>query len=164
VGLSGGPVKVRTESGTWVLTAWPWLVNGAGQQTETTKLRNLESREETTVPASGTQLTTCSPVWCRVVVLSDAGPVRIDLMRPDGSARQRVAGAAIADVAPLDRFEVLIEPVPSAPLSGTQRLLVYEIPTGRTVDLGTTVNTADYRNGVLSWSTRRSGRHHLAHH
>ena len=69
-----------------------------------------------TVDTTGAELTTCGPVWCRVLVMNGDGLARIDVMRPDGSARQRIAGrrprAALPDVAVLDRFEILSETRP----------------------------------------------------
>jgi hypothetical protein len=56
-------------------------------------------------------------------------------------------------VVPLDRFAVLSEAGPDSDLTGTERLLVYDIATGRTVDVGAQVNGAFCRAGVLWWST-----------
>ncbi len=157
VALGGGRVDVRAEPGTWALSAWPWLVNGIGDGTGTTRLLNLTTRRETTVPSTGNELVTCSAAWCRVVVVAGDGVARIDLMHPDGSGRVRAAGpaatAAITDVAVLDRFEVLAEAGPDADLTGTERLLVYDIASGRTADLAGAAQTAAYRGGVLWWST-----------
>ena len=36
---------------------------------------------------------TCGPVWCRMVVVANTALVRLDLQRPDGTQRHRVAGA-----------------------------------------------------------------------
>ena len=44
---------------------------------------------------SATELVTCSPTWCRALVIAGDGPTRIDLMRPDGSDRRPIAGAAV---------------------------------------------------------------------
>jgi hypothetical protein len=82
---------------------------------------------------------------------------RIDLMRPDGSARRRIAGgqaqAAVNDVAVLDRFEVLAEPGPDADVTGTAALLVYDVATGRTVEVAPAVDGAFTSGGMLWWST-----------
>jgi hypothetical protein len=157
VALTGGPVDVRTESGTWALTAWPWLVNGVADAIGVTRLRNLLTHDEIGVTSAGTELTACSPTWCRQMVMSEQGPVRFDLAHPDGTARRRVAGstagAAITDVAPLDRFEAFVEPDANSDLTGTQRLLVYDLATRRTVDLGPGTRDVLFRGGVLWWST-----------
>jgi hypothetical protein len=157
VALSGGPVAVRRETGRWGMTAWPWIVDGGPDNAGPTRLRNLVDGRETRVQGAGTALTTCSPSWCRVLVMSAAGLVRIDLMHPDGTARQRIAGsaaaAAVADVALLDRFEVLAEGQTDSALTGTERLLVYDLRTRRTVDVSAGVSGAFSRGGVLWWST-----------
>lgn len=162
VALTGGPVRVRAEPGTWALSGWPWLVDGA-DGTGTRTLRNLATGRDTEVRAGGGELTTCGPLWCRVMVLSTGhsgggtGLVRIDLMHPDGSGRRRIAGsaagAAVTDVAELNRFEILSEARPNADLTGTEGLLVYDIATGRTVDVSAAASAAFSRGGVLWWST-----------
>jgi hypothetical protein len=157
VPLAGGAVRVREERGAWALTAWPWLVDGGGDQSGTTRLRNIATNRETPVESTGAELTTCAAAWCRVLVMNGDGLARIDLMRPDGSQRQRVAGgtasAAITDVALLDRFEILAEAGPDSDLTGTEGLLVYDLATHRTVDVSPAVAGAFGRNGVLWWAT-----------
>jgi len=157
VALTGGAVQVREEPGTWAFAAWPWLIDGGGDQTGTTRLRNLATNRETPVDTSGAELTTCGAAWCRVLVMNGDGLARIDVMRPDGSARQRIAGsaasAAITDVAVLDRFEILAEAGPDSDLTGTEGLLIYDIATRRTIDVSPAVDGAFSRGGVLWWAT-----------
>lgn len=157
VPLTGGAVQVRDEPGMWALSAWPWLTNGAGAQTGTTKLHNMATNRDVEINSTGVELTTCSPVWCRVMVMNGDGLARIDVMHPDGSARSRIAGgaarSAIQDVAVLDRFEILSEAGPDADLTGMEGLLVYDIRTRRTVDISPAVSGAFSRGGVLWWST-----------
>jgi hypothetical protein len=157
VPLTGGKVTVRTEPGAWAQSAWPWLVEGATDGTGTTRLRNPSTSRDVTVDTTGAELATCSPAWCRVVVMSSAGAQRIDMMRPDGADRRRIAGGAavpaVTDVALLDRFEVLAEPLTASDLNGEQRLLVYDVASGRTVEVAAAVTGAFARGGVLWWST-----------
>jgi hypothetical protein len=157
IALTGGKVTVREEPGVWALTAWPWLTDGGGDQAGTTRLRNLATNRETPVETSGAELVTCAAVWCRVLVMNGDGLARIDLMHPDGSARRRVAGsaagAAITDVAVLDRFEILSETGPDSDLTGTAGLLVYDIRADRTVDITAAADGAFSRGGVLWWAT-----------
>ncbi|MDQ7906721.1 hypothetical protein RB614_19585 [Phytohabitans sp. ZYX-F-186] len=158
VPLSGGTVSVRTEPGAWALSAWPWLVSAGSGQTGPVQLRNLDTRQVTTVGASATELATCGPTWCRVLVLAGDGPSRIDLMRPDGSDRRRVAGgaatASVIDVALLDRFEVLSQSGgdQSAPIS-SQQLLLYDLKEKRVVAVADGVGIVQSRGGLLWWST-----------
>jgi hypothetical protein len=157
VPVAGGPVSVRAEPGVWSLTTWPWLVDGAGDRTGTTRLRNPVTLRDVEVESSGAELTSCSPAWCRVLVITGEGVARIDEMRPDGSDRRRIAGseatAAVTDVAVLDRFEVLAEPRPDSDLTGTEGLVLHDLAERRTVELSAAVDGAFSRNGVLWWST-----------
>jgi hypothetical protein len=157
VPLAGGTVQVRTEPGQWGLSAWPWLTDGAGSGTGTTRLRNLATGRDRRVQSTGVEIPACGPAWCRVMVMGDGGLVRIDVMHPDGSARSRIAGstagAAVPDVAILDRFEILSETGPDSALTGTAGLAVYDIGSRRTITVSAAVSGAFARGGVLWWST-----------
>jgi hypothetical protein len=157
VALSGGDVRVRTEKGQWALTAWPWLTDDVGGQAGTIRMRDMESGREVKVVSSGAEWRMCSPAWCRVMVMSGEGLARIDLMRPDGSDRRRVAGAgaqsAVTDVAVLDRFEILSELRPDSDVTGTAGLVVHDLATGRSVTLARAADLAATRDGMLWWST-----------
>lgn len=157
VPLAGGKVTVRPEPGAWALTAWPWLVSAGSGDAGPVQLRDLAARKITTVESAAAELVTCSPAWCRVLVLTGDGPARIDLMRPDGSQRQRIAGgtatAAVLDVAVLDRFEMLSVAGPDTGPLSSQQLLVYDLSRKQTVEVSTGVGTVVSRGGVLWWST-----------
>jgi hypothetical protein len=157
VALTGGPVTVRQERGTWGLSTWPWLTDAAGGPSSQIRLRDLSTGREVRVAMSAGDAAECSPVWCRVMVSDSRGLVRIDLMRPDGSARRRIAGAgtlaAVVDVAILDRFEILSQAVPGSDVTGVAGLRVYDISTGDTVDIAAGAGSAFARAGVLWWST-----------
>jgi hypothetical protein len=156
VPVSGGPVSVRKEPGTWTLSAWPWLTDGS-DQSSVARLRNLATNGDVEVTGSGTELLTCGPAWCRVTVVGTGGISRVDLMRHDGSARQSVAeGGTTAvgtDVAVLDRFELLFAPAAATDRDNRAALLVHEIAAGRTVEVSPAVDGAFSRAGVLWWST-----------
>lgn len=157
VALTGGPVEVREEKGRWALSAWPWLTDETGSQSGTVTMRDLTTGREVRVPFSGAEFGMCGPAWCRVMVMAGEGLARIDVMRPDGSQRRRVAGpktqAAVNDVAVLDRFEILSEPGPDFDLTGTAGLVVHDLRTGRTVTLTAAADLAATRDGMLWWST-----------
>jgi hypothetical protein len=157
VALAGGEVRVREEKGRWALSAWPWLTDEAGSRSGTVRLRELTTGREIRVPFSGAEFGMCGPSWCRVMVMAGEGLARIDMMRPDGSDRRRVAGpntqAAVNDVAVLDRFEILSEPGPNFDLTGTAGLVVHDLSTGRTVTLTAAADLAATRDGMLWWST-----------
>jgi hypothetical protein len=160
VAIGGGPVEVRTEPGTWTLSAWPWLT--AAGSSGRARLRSLDSARVVTVDAAGDMLDRCGPTWCRVFVLAGS-TVRSDLMRPDGSGRRQVtddpATAPIVDVAVLDRFEVLCANTSAlAAATGGRRLLVYDLKTSRLVRAAEAAVSVFYRGGVLWWSTDAEGR------
>ncbi|MGN9912895.1 hypothetical protein ACTMTJ_35700 [Phytohabitans sp. LJ34] len=158
VPLGGGPVRVRTEPGAWALTAWPWLVSTGSGQRGPMRLLNLDTGQTTTVKAGDDTPDQCGPTWCRLFALRGDDPVRSVLMRPDGSDRQTAtddgATAAIADVAVLDRFEVLAgDSSTLATAVGGARLLIYDLKTRQLVNVAEAASRVSYRGGVLWWST-----------
>lgn len=156
VPVGGGAVAVGTEPGAWAMSAWPWLVSAGTGESGPIQLRDRSARRVVDVDAAGTELVSCSPVWCRVLVLGSAGPGRIDLMRPDGSDRQPVATgsvtASIIDVAVLDRFEVLSRSDAQRTATGTQQLLLHDLEGKRTVLVAEGIGMVLYRGGLLWWS------------
>ncbi|GAA0520602.1 hypothetical protein Ade02nite_94460 [Paractinoplanes deccanensis] len=156
VPVTGGPVRVKVETGQWSLSAWPWLVDD-GSSSGTPRLRNMSTARDREIVSPGAQQLTCGPVWCRAMVLGDNTVARIDVVRPDGTDRRRVAGgaaqSAVTDVAILDRFEILAEQTADSDLTGTSALVVYDIATGRTVDVSAKADGAFSRGGMLWWST-----------
>jgi hypothetical protein len=157
VPLDGGPVTARPVPGAYALSAWPWLVSAASGQAGAVDLVNLDSGQRVHVPTTGTELISCSPAWCRSLVLSPSGgPARYDMVRPDGSQRLRVAGgtasAAVQDVALLDRFEVVSQGGDAGP-NGNQQLYVYDTKARQLVLVAGGVATVLARGGMLWWST-----------
>jgi hypothetical protein len=156
VALTGGPVQVRTESGTWDLSTWPWLVNGRGDPTGATQLRNMITGRDVAVSRNSRQATHCDPTWCVVVALSGDG-YQIDITHPDGTGRLAVASGqvspAIDDQVALGRFVVMSQVAPYSDLTGTRQLLVFDLATRRTVEVSPAARTVSYSDGVLWWST-----------
>lgn len=155
--VAGGAISMRTREGLWGLSAWPWLTDGS-EQTSRARLHNLATGRDVEVDTGkGTELLTCGPAWCRVMVVGDGGIARTDLMRHDGSARTTVAdgnaSAVGTDVAVLDRFELFFESRPGADRTTTSALLVHDITTERTVEVSPAVDGAFSRAGMLWWST-----------
>ncbi len=154
--VGGGPVTVRTEPGQWSMSAWPWLVDDGSTSGEP-RLRNLATARDTPIVSSGVEQLTCGPVWCRAMVMGQQENTRIDLVRPDGTDRRKIAGgaaqAAVTDVALLDRFEILAEPGPDTDVTGSAALVVYDLATGRTIDIAPDADGAFARGGMLWWST-----------
>jgi hypothetical protein len=157
VALTGGAVTVRRESGPWALSAWPWLVTAVTAPSVEVQLRSLEKGTRITVPATGSELVTCSSSWCRTQVIAGDGPTRLDLMRPDGSDRRQVGGgddtSPIIDVAVLDRFELLTRVGEVGTPTSNQELLMYDLARKRLVTVATGVGMVVSRAGMLWWST-----------
>jgi hypothetical protein len=158
VPLTGGAVTVRQVPGAFAFSAWPWLVSAGTGQTGPMQLQNLDTGKQVTVTAQPTELVTCSPDWCRVLILSENNaPARMELMRPDGSKRQRIAGAgissAVIDVAVLDRFEILARAGANGAPTSNQQLLIYDLKHTRTVVVANGVGMILSRGGTLWWST-----------
>jgi hypothetical protein len=158
VPLTGGAVQVRPVPGAFAQSAWPWLVTAPGGQAGPVELVNTRTNARVPVAAGPTELVTCSPVWCRAVIMSGTGaPARTDLMRPDGSQRQREAGpdetAAVLDVALTDRFEVFSRAGRDGSPTSSQELLLYDARERRTVLVATAVGIISARGTTLWWST-----------
>jgi hypothetical protein len=157
VPLAGGPVTIRRELGTYALSSWPWLVTPYGGRSDPARLLNLTTGQQIMVPHTPGELTRCSPAWCRIGIVGSNVLVRIDVARPDGTARRRIAGGETSpilnDVALLDRFEVLIADSDPAQAAAGQRLDLYDIDTGKTVTVASRVTTAMAYGGLLWWST-----------
>ncbi|GAA0559088.1 hypothetical protein GCM10010172_47720 [Paractinoplanes ferrugineus] len=157
VALGGGAVSVRSESGAWSLSAWPWLINGVTAAGGTTVLRDMTTGQDRRVVSPGRGVTACGPLWCRVVAFDKKGYPQIDVMRPDGSDRRRIAGGtaatAIADNAVLDRFEIYSMQTDNSDLTGYYQVLAYDINRRSTVEISPEATDVSYRAGVLWWST-----------
>lgn len=155
VPLTGGEVTVRTDPGAWALSAWPKMVSAGSGETGPIRIRDLAQRRITDVPAGPTELVTCGPTWCRVLVLAADGPGRIDLMRPDGTDRRRVGDGTVTastiDVAVLDRFEVLSLSSANA-FTNAQQLIVYDLQLDEAVVVADGVGMVLCRGGMLWWS------------
>ena len=157
VPLNGGPVAVRPVPGIWALSAWPWLISTSSGPTAPVELLNLDSGRQVRVATSATELVSCSPVWCRALVLAKDGPARLDLMHPDGSDRQRAAGgrasAAVQDVGLLDRFEVVSQSGGAGSVTSSQQLLLYDTKRHTLVPIAGGVGVVQARGPILWWST-----------
>ncbi len=137
--IDGGPITDQSYGGAWRQTTRPWLVSAT---TGALKLLNTATGETMAVAGTGAEGVSCTAQWCRFTISSSDGPVRLDLVRPDGSQRTRVAGPGIRfeslDPAMLGRYEILSQTGGDL-AEGEQRLLVYDIDqaTTREIELGT---------------------------
>jgi hypothetical protein len=155
VPLGGGSVSVEALPGQYALSQWPWVVSRTGGRGEPIEMLNLTTKAAVKVTTGESEVGTCSPIWCRMVVLSGNTLVRIDLLSPDGTQRRRVAGAEatapIADVALLDRF-IPLKTDPGAS-GGEAGLSLYDIDAGSTDLIADAAGNVAGRGSVLWWST-----------
>jgi hypothetical protein len=137
--VAGGPITDQSYGGAWRQTTRPWLVSAT---TGALKLLNTATGETVAVAGTGAEGVSCTAQWCRFTISSSDGPVRLDLVRPDGSGRIRVAGPGTRfealDPAMLGRYEILSQTGGDL-AEGEQRLLVYDIDqaTTREIEVGT---------------------------
>jgi hypothetical protein len=156
VPLSGGPVDVRREPGSWKLSRWPWLVPDSGDQSAPSVLRNLTTHQSIAAPVGGRSMVTCSPVWCQIVALASDG-YRISVAHPDGTGRRQLTGGsaipAVVDVVPLDRFALVVQVGALSDQTGTRELLAVDLASGRKVEISPDARSIAENNGVLWWAT-----------
>jgi hypothetical protein len=157
VPVGGGRVTISRVDGAYTLSAWPWLVTFGSSPATPPELFNVDTAARIKLATNPTEVARCSPTWCRIVVLGgDSVPERIDLQRPNGSERHRIAGsdtnAVVGDVALLDRFEPLGIARTGADDVGRE-LVLYDITANRLVDIAPSVDVIRARQGVLWWST-----------
>jgi hypothetical protein len=150
VPIQGGKVTVRDVEGAFSITGWPWLTTVNLGQDGPVELRNMESQERTVVGVQANELMACSPTWCRSVIIgSTAASTVIEMLKPDGSLRLRVASGSVAassvDVALLDRYEVYTY--------GSSKLVVYDLKDRRMITVAKTTSQVASRGPMLWWST-----------
>lgn len=154
VALGGGQVSIKRLNGPYALSAAPWAVSIGGGRGAPVELVNLSNEQRVKVPTNAAEIATCGPKWCRMAVVNDNALVRIDLQRPDGSERRRIAGNEATpttdEVALLDRFVPLKTDAGSAFGAG---LSLVDLASGRTDLVATGVANVQGRDGVLWWST-----------
>jgi len=157
VPLSGGQVSTKKINGEYALTTWPWAVSVAGGRGTPVELVNMSTNKRIKVPTNAAEISACSPQWCRMAVLGDNALVRIDLQRPDGTDRRRIAGneatPTVVDVALLDRFVPLKTDRGDEASADGAGLSLYDITSGKTDLVATGVANVQARYGVLWWST-----------
>jgi hypothetical protein len=153
VPAAGGAVGVRPLPGLFALSAWPWLVSTSSARGPL-DLLDIDTGQRVRVPVAAAETAVCGPTWCRLRVVTQSGVSRLDLMRPDGSDRHRIAGgtftASAPDVALLDRFEVM---------SGGDRvrsLRLYDEKRRTIVAVADDATGITARDGKLWWSSAGS--------
>jgi hypothetical protein len=157
VALGGGQVTIQRLQGQYALSAFPWAVSLAGGRGTPVELVNLSGNQRVKVATNAAEIATCSPQWCRMAVIGNNALIRIDLQKPDGSQRRRIAGneatPTITDVAMLDRFVPLKTDRGEAAPVADVGLSLYDITTDRTDLVATGVANVQAHAGLLWWST-----------
>jgi hypothetical protein len=156
VPLAGGPVTVRRLDGLYALTVWPWVTSSAGTRPGDVALLNVNDGERRTVRAGPNEILTCSPNWCRVTTLIDRGKeLTFEAERVNGRERQRIGDTALtpqlADVALVDRFEVMASAASANAAGLTQRLWLHDLKQQRAVLLDETASPAVAARGDYLW-------------
>jgi hypothetical protein len=148
--IGGGKVKIETREGAFSFATWPWLTSVNLGQDGPVELRNIQTEERTVVGVQSNELMACSPVWCRSVIIgSTAGSTVIEMLKPDGSLRLRVASGNVAastvDVALLDRYEIYSY--------GSGKLVLYDLVDRRMITITKSVSQVASRGPMVWWST-----------
>lgn len=156
VPVRGGSVTTKRLTGDLALAAWPFAVSINGGRGQPVVLINYATGARVTLQTGPNETATCAPLWCRIGVLAAEALDRLELVRPDGSDRRRIAGAeatpTLVDVTLLDRYVPLrTDRGETAELSGVG-LSVYDIATGETDLLATDVDNVAGSGAMLWWS------------
>ena len=151
-GLDGGPVERDPVDGELLLSGPSWAVSVPGGPGSPVTLLNLATQERIVVTPQPNEAVACSPVWCRVSVTGEGGLVGIDVMRPDGSQRQRIAGPeaspTIGEAALLDRYV----PLATNRADGVG-LSLYDLDRGQIQPIAPRAASVGGRGSILWWST-----------
>lgn len=150
VSLKGGKVKVRNKTGAYSIATWPWLTSVNLGQDGPVELFNVDTGKKVVVNVQANELMACSPVWCRSVIIgSTAASTVIEVLKPDGSQRFRVAtgnvAASTVDVGLLDRYEVYSY--------GSGKLVLYDLADRRMITVAKSISQTSARGPMLWWST-----------
>ncbi len=152
VPLGGGQVTVREVDGNLMLSTRPWAVSVPGGPGSPVTFFNLDTDERIEVRGGGDEAIFCDPQWCRVSVTGQAELVAIDVMRPDGSQRRRIAGPestpTIGDATLLERYVPL-----TTDLTDGVGLSVYDLQLDRSDLVARQAANVQGRGGILWWST-----------
>lgn len=150
VSLNGGKVTVRTKEGAYSIANWPWLTSVNLGQDGPVELFNVDNLERTVVGVQPNELMACSAKWCRSVIIgSTAASTVIEMLKPDGSLRIRVASgnvaASTADIALLDRYEIYSY--------SNAKLTLYDLVDRRMITVAKNASQVASRGPMLWWST-----------
>jgi hypothetical protein len=169
VPIGGGAVTDTAVPAGYAPLAWPWFTNTGTATAASPALYDAGTGRRVPVRLPAGTVATCTTTWCQVQRPSPRGqaspagsvPAGLDLVHPDGTGRQHVAGpgtaTAVVDVALLDRFEILSVSAPAG-ATGTppQQVLLFDARHRRTAQLAPAATTVQARDGAVWWSVGTS--------
>ncbi len=152
VAITGGQVSTRRIDGEFLLSTTPWAVSVPAGPGSPVTLLNLTSDERLTVTTATDEAAVCDPVWCRVSVTGESGLIGVDVMRPDGSDRQRVADSKVTPVIGAATLLGRYLPLAIDRADGVG-LTLYDLTTGTSQLIAPRAGNVAGRGGILWWST-----------
>ncbi|GIH22826.1 hypothetical protein Aph01nite_11360 [Acrocarpospora phusangensis] len=157
VPLTGGdPAPLPSSRPGLHLLEWPWAVIATTgvqwAQTNTQHIVNMLTGEKRDITALQGDPWSCSPTWC---LQRHGQNDRFTVAKRDGTSRREVVGASLLIGPPTnDRFVILTKRE-----GDTFRLVLHDITTGDTGDLGITGTPGDGR--ILNQTMLRGGTQNL---
>jgi hypothetical protein len=155
-----GAEEVRPLDAAYTMMAWPWVTTANNGTPGPVRIMNLETAASHVVAAGGTDILTCSPVWCLVTRSDPASQdVTVRVERADGTGARPLGDATMTpvciDIGLLDRYEVLSQSVgPAAAATVNQRLWLDDLNSGELTLLSAAASASfGAHDGVVWWST-----------
>jgi hypothetical protein len=149
--VGGGPTTDRGFNGPWRQIGRPWLASAA---VGAASMLNTDTGQIYPVQATASDTVECGPQWCHFTVQSSDGPVRLGLMRPDGTQRTRLAGPGARfdnhDPALPGRYELFSETGGDL-TQADRRLKLYDITTATTTLVETGPGGPATSRGGYAW-------------
>ncbi|GGJ86062.1 hypothetical protein GCM10010123_14570 [Pilimelia anulata] len=164
VPLGGGKVTRQKVPTLLSLSTWPYLTSAESAISVPARIYDSKKRTERTVSTTPTESIKCTPAWCRVGVSGPNGLSRVDVMRPDGTGRERMAGpvgTVMNDVAVAGRFEPFS--IPEDPMTGTITLRLYDIKTKQVIEVARGAAVVESQGTMLWWALGEPGRQYTWH-
>jgi hypothetical protein len=161
VPVDGGTVTETSVPAGYAPLAWPWFTNTGTSTGAPPFLYEAGTGRRVPVRLPTGAVATCTTTWCQVQRPGPHGPTGLDLLHPDGTGRQHMAGAGTAtpvvDAALLNRFEILSVSAPAG-ATGTppQQVLLYDARHRRTAELAPAATAVRARDGSVWWSVGAS--------
>jgi hypothetical protein len=147
VALTGGAVEIRTVTGVWVISAWPWLVAPTDAGAPAGRYNLQTGTTEVVAVPPGYQRMTCGSTWCLA-----SGDPGVEVLRPDGSDPHQIGGS---DARPVTAAVTLVDRYVPMLISGDagQRLMLYDLGTRQSALVARDVTDTATDGRYLWWAT-----------